>query len=230
MKISILTLFPEMFTGPFSESIVKRAIEKEQVDIELVQIRNFGLGTHKMVDDKPFGGGVGMVMRVDVIDHAINSVRNETFTKEEEQIVLLDARGQAFKQSHAISFSKFKHLILLCGHYEGIDERVRSLVDATISLGDFIVTGGEIPAMLITDAVVRLIPGVLKEHATGLESFSLVSQNKQLLEYPQYTMPRDYRGMKVPDILVSGNHPKINKWKQQEAEKITKQFRPDLLK
>ncbi len=230
MKISILTLFPEMFSGPFSESIVKRAIEKQQVDIELVQIRNFGIGNHKMVDDRPFGGGVGMVMRVDVIDNALNSVKDVTLTKEEEQVILLDARGKTFNQSSAISFSKLKHLILLCGHYEGVDERVRSLVDQTISLGDFIVTGGEIPAMLITDAVVRLLPGVLKEHATGLESFSLVSETKQLLEYPQYTMPREYKGMKVPDILVSGNHPKIKAWQKVEAEKITKLHRPDLLR
>ncbi|HEX8965385.1 MAG TPA: tRNA (guanosine(37)-N1)-methyltransferase TrmD [Patescibacteria group bacterium] len=230
MKISILTLFPEMFAGPFSESIVKRAIEKQQVDIELVQIRNFGIGNHKMVDDKPFGGGVGMVMRVDVIDTAINSVKDTNLSKDEEQVILLDARGQTFKQSMAISFSKLKHIIILCGHYEGVDERVRSLVDATISLGDFIVTGGEIPAMLITDAVVRLIPGVLKEHATNLESFSISSENKQLLEYPQYTMPREYKGMKVPDILVSGNHPEIKKWQQEEAKKITHIHRPDLLK
>ncbi len=224
MKISILTLFPEMFSGPFDFSIIKRASEKGLLTINLINIRDFGLGKHRVVDDRPFGGGVGMIIRVDVLGNAIDHVKDPTLTKEEEQVILLDARGKQFHQSVAKELSTLKHLILICGHYEGVDERVRSLVDQTISLGDFIVTGGELPAMLIADAVGRLIPGVLKEPATTIESFST-----SLLEHPQYTMPREYNGMHVPDVLVSGNHKHIETWKQEEATKITKIHRPDLL-
>jgi len=230
MKISILTLFPGMFLGPFHESIIKRATDKKLVDISLIDIRIFGIGRHKMVDDKPFGGGVGMVMRVDVLDQAITQTRNIALHKAEEQVILLDARGEPFTQKKASEFSHLKHLILICGHYEGVDERVRSLVDQTISLGDFITTGGEIPAMMITDAVIRLLPGVLKKDATSLESFSLLEENESFLEYPQYTMPREYKGVNVPEILTSGNHPEIKKWQQEKAKEITKKHRPDLLK
>lgn len=229
MKISILTLFPDMFAGPFSESIIKRAIDKQLIEIEIVQIRNFGLGKHKTVDDRPFGGGTGMVLRVDVLDAAISNTRNQNLSKQEEQCILLDARGKTFTQSQALKLSTLQHLILVCGHYEGVDERVRSLVDQTISIGDFIITGGELPAMLITDAVSRLAPGVLKENATSAESFTLSKENKTFLEYPQYTMPRIYKGMNVPSILVSGNHSQIKQWQDEQAEKLTKTHRPDLL-
>jgi len=259
MKISILTLFPEMFVGPFDESIIKRAKEKGLVEINLINIRDFGIGRHKVVDDKPYGGGVGMVMKVDVLDKAIQFAKvtkkhqPEADRPLDEKVILLDARGQTFVQSTAKTFSQLKHLILLCGHYEGIDERVRKLVDMTISVGDFILTGGEISAMLVTDAVARLIPGVLKEDATLYESFSLTSQtdySKQttclpagktavyrspnavssLLEYPQYTMPQDYNGEKVPDILLSGNHQEIATWRREKSLEITTAHRPDLLK
>lgn len=231
MKITILTLFPEMFVGPFSESIVKRAKEKGSVEIRLVNIRDFGLGTHKVVDDRPYGGGIGMVMRVDIIDKALQEVKNSKLSSAEQQVILLDPRGQQFQQAIAQNFSRLQHLILLCGHYEGIDERVRGLVDATISIGDFVLTGGEIPAMLITDAVVRLVSGVLKDGATTHESFSFkAGPETQLLEYPQYTLPQDYRGEKVPEVLLSGNHGAIETWRQQQSLQITKAHRPDLLK
>ena len=225
MKITILTLFPEMFDGPFRESIVKHAQQKNLLEINLVNIRDYGQGRHKVVDDRPYGGGVGMVMKVDILDKAIQSVKDKNLSRDEQKVVLLDARGQQYKQVIAKEFSSLKHLILLCGHYEGVDERVRNLVDTTISIGDFILTGGEIPAMLITDSVARLISGVLKEDATALESFS-----DNTLEYPQYTTPREYNGESVPEVLLSGNHKEIEKWRAEQARVITKKHRPDLLK
>lgn len=230
MKITILTLFPEMFAGPFSESILKRAQEKGLVEIQLVNIRDFGEGKHRVVDDRAYGGGVGMVMKVNILDAAIQSVKDSTLNQDEQKVVFLDPRGQVFTQKIAHNFSELKHLILLCGHYEGIDERARSLIDETISIGDFVLTGGEIPAMLITDAVSRLVSGVLKDEATERESFQEEQNGEQFLEHPQYTTPREYKGMSVPDVLVSGDHKKIEEWKKAESQKITKQHRPDLLK
>lgn len=224
MKITILTLFPEMFDGPFRESILKHAQQKNLLEIKLVNIRDFGEGKHKVVDDRPYGGGVGMVMRVDILDKAIQAVKDAKLDTIEQKVVLLDARGETYKQQIAKDFSKLQHLILLCGHYEGVDERVRSLVDQTISIGDFITTGGEIPAMLLVDSVARLIPGVLKGDATAIESFS-----ENLLEFPQYTNPREYHGETVPEILLSGNHSEIEKWRNEQAKEITQQHRPDLL-
>lgn len=228
MKITILTLFPEMFAGPFDHSIVKRAKEKGLIELQFVNIRDFGLGKHKVIDDKPFGGGTGMVMRVDVIDAAIQAAKEPSLSKTEQQCFLLDARGKTYNQTMATELSKLKHLMLLCGHYEGVDERVRTLVDGTISIGDFILTGGEIPAMLIVDSVSRLVAGVLKQDATTYESFSEHS-GQPLLEYPQYTLPREYNGMQVPDILLNGNHKKIDEWKKEQAKEVTKLHRPDLL-
>jgi len=231
MKITILTLFPEMFVGPFSVSILKRAQEKNLLEIQIVNIRDFGTGRHKVVDDRIYGGGLGMVMKVDVIDKAIESCKDARLQKgKEEKIVLLDPRGKPFVQNTAKSLSNLSHLILLCGHYEGVDERVRTLVDETISIGDFVTTGGEIPAMLVTDAVARLISGVLKDDATKHESFSLGGKETLLLEYPQYTTPNDYKGMRVPAVLLSGNHKEIDKWREDQAIKTTKENRPDLLK
>lgn len=224
MKITILTLFPEMFEGPFSESILKRAQEKGLLEIKFVNIRDFGEGRHKVVDDRPYGGGVGMVMKVDVLDKAIQGVKDTNLNSNEQKVVLLDPRGKVYKQEVAKEYSRLKHLILLCAHYEGVDERVRPLVDETISIGDFVVTGGEIPAMLVVDSVARLVSGVLKEDATDKESFE-----NSLLEHPQYTFPREYKGMAVPDILLSGNHGEIEKWKKEESLKITKKHRGDLL-
>lgn len=243
MKINILTLFPEMFVGPFSESIIKRAQEKGSAEIQLINIRDFGQGPHRIVDDKPYGGGIGMVMKVNVIDKAIQSVKQPQLSSSTQRVILLDPRGKQFKQAIAQEYSKLKHLILLCAHYEGIDERVRNLVDETLSIGDFVVTGGEIPAMLVTDAVVRLVEGVLKDDATSNESFSIpvskkssttnhkpITNDPMLLEYPQYTTPQEYNGIRVPDVLLSGNHKEIEKWRHGEAIKITKSNRPDLLK
>lgn len=228
MKISILTLFPEMFVGPFSQSIIKRAQEKNLVEITFVNIRDFGIGSHKSVDDKPYGGGTGMVLRVDVVDKAIQFAKGKVSDKG-QKVILLDPRGQTFSQKKAQDFAKLNHLIFVCGHYEGFDERIRNVVDETISIGDFVVTGGEIPAMLISDAVIRLLPGVITEGATENESFSLTSETKQLLEYPQYTLPQAYHGEEVPAVLLSGNHNEIAKWRKQEAIKLTQKHRPDLL-
>lgn len=238
MKITILTLFPEMFAGPFSESILKRAQESGLLEILFVNIRNFGQGRHKVVDDKAYGGGVGMVMKVDVLDAAIQATKDPSLQSSEQKVVLLDPRGKTFQQKTAQEFSQLKHLILLCAHYEGVDERVRNLIDQTISIGDFVLTGGEIPAMMITDAVSRLIPGVLKPDATHHESFSLPNSKQGvtegnpaevLLEYPQYTTPREYKGMQVPEVLISGNHKAIDQWKHEQAIAITKKHRKDLI-
>jgi tRNA (guanine37-N1)-methyltransferase len=224
MKITILTLFPEMFTGPFNYSIIKRAIDKNLVKIKFVNIRDFGLGKHKLVDDRPFGGGAGMILKVDVLYKAIDKVKNKNLKKTEEKVFLLSAHGKQFNWKKAKEFSKLKHLILICGHYEGFDERIKNFIDGEISVGDFIVTGGEIPAMLITDSVVRLLPGVIRAGAATSESFF------SNLEHPHYTQPRDFKGLSVPEVLLSGNHKEINNWKEKESIKITKRLRPDLIK
>ncbi|MBI2028729.1 MAG: tRNA (guanosine(37)-N1)-methyltransferase TrmD [Candidatus Levybacteria bacterium] len=225
MKISILTLFPEMFSGPFDYSIIKRAKEKNIVNIDFVNIREFGIGRHKIVDDKPYGGGTGMILRVDVLERAILAAKeNGPSGADGQKVILLGAQGKTFNQKYAESFSKLQHLILICGHYEGVDERIKNFIDEEISIGDFIVTGGEIPAMTITDAVVRLKKGVLKEGVTGSESFS------PLLEYPQYTRPEVFRNMSVPKVLTSGNHKEILKWREKIALQNTKKLRPDILR
>ncbi len=230
MKITILTLFPEMFAGPFDHSIIKRAKEKGLVDIAFVNIRDFGIGKHKMVDDTSYGGGIGMVMKVDVLHRAVQNAQCKTQSAQcREKIVLLSASGKTFKQEVAKEFSHVDHLILICGHYEGVDERIKQYIDAEISIGDFVLTGGEIPAMLIADSVTRLIPGVLPEGATEDESFS--EQNGEtLLEYPHYTKPQIYDNQAVPDILLSGDHKKIAAWKREQAIEKTTKIRPDLLK
>lgn len=229
MKISILTLFPEMFEGPFTYSILKRAQEKNLVEIAFVNIRDFGEGKHKMVDDTPYGGGVGMVMKVDVLHKAIEHTKNkkasDTF---KQKVILLTASGKKFKQPLAEQFSTLDHLILICGHYEGIDDRIKHYIDEEISIGDYVLTGGELPGMLITDAVVRLIPGVLPEGAADDESFAVVD-NQTVLEYPHYTHPRSYDGHDVPEVLLSGDHAKIKSWKKQKALEKTERVRPDLL-
>lgn len=218
MKISILTLFPEMFAGPFNHSIIKIAQQKKLVSIQFIHIRDFGLGTHKIVDDKPYGGGDGMILRVDVLEKALNNTIDKKLTSKEQQIILLDAAGTTFTQQKAVEFSHLKHLILLCGHYEGVDHRITKFVDQKVSIGTYITTGGEIPAMAITDAVTRLVTGVLRKDVTQNESFSFASGNYHL-EYPQYTRPQTYKKLSVPSILLSGNHKKIDTWKK---EMITK--------
>lgn len=221
MKIDILTLFPDMYRGPFDESIIKRAQNNKLVEINIHNLRDWAKDSHKSVDDRPYGGGVGMILRVDIINLALNDLKSDN-----SKVVLLTPQGITFNQKKARELSKIDHLILISGHYEGFDERIRSLVDEEISIGDFVLTGGEIPAMLITDAVVRLIPGVLKkEEATQFESYS-----EGLLEYPQYTRPEVFNGQKVPEVLLSGNHKEIIKWRTEKAQEKTKKQRPDLLK
>jgi len=222
MKIDILTLFPKMFSGPFDESIVKRAQDKGLLDIQIHDLRDYGEGERRSVDDRPYGGGIGMILRIDIIDSALRKLRNK-----ESRVVLLDAGGEKFTQKKAVELSKVKHLILIAGHYEGVDARVHEhLVDEIISIGDYVLTGGEIPAMVIADAVTRLIPGVLpKPGAIELESFS----EENLLEFPQYTRPEKYRSWKVPEVLLSGNHKEIEKWRKQESLKRTKKVRSDLI-
>lgn len=249
MKITILTLFPEMLRGFFQESIVKRAIERKQVEIELVNIRDFSTDAYKTVDDKPYGGGAGMVLRVDVLERALSSISSRT-TK--PTVILTSAKGKRFSQRIAQDYSKRDHLILIAGHYEAVDERILARVDEEISLGDFVLTGGEIATAAIVDAVVRLLPGVLKkEEATAEESFrwyavqdllkvcgddpaiQQLSQNGvtevQLLEYPHYTRPEDWNGDRVPDVLLSGNHAAIKAWRIKQSLEMTKRLRPDLL-
>jgi len=239
MKISILTLFPEMFDGPFAHSIIRRAIEKKIVSIEFINIRKFGIGKHKKVDDKTYGGGVGMVMRVDVLDRAIQfALRNEVPPRTRchlvrRRVILLDPQGKIFTQRGAKRLSKISHLILVCSHYEGTDERLREMVDEEISIGDYILTGGEIPALVLADSIIRLLPKALgKKESAQKESFQefLIGNKRQkLLEYPQYTRPDEYNGLKVPKILLSGNHKKIAKWRKSQAVKRTQKRRPDLL-
>lgn len=223
MKISILTLFPEMFVGPFDYSIVKKAIKKKLVDINFVNIRDFGIGNHKIVDDTPYGGGNGMILRVDIIEKAIEKTKDPSLNLLEQKVVLLDPHGKTFNQNKAKSLSKLKHLILICGHYEGIDQRVEKFVDEIISIGDFIVTGGEIPAMLIADSIIRLIKGTFKKEVTSIESFS------PYLEYPQYTKPKVYKKLYVPEILLSGDHKKIEEWRNDKSYEKTLKSRPDLI-
>lgn len=221
MHISILTLFPDMLSGPFDHSIVKRAKANGLVSISFINIRDFAGDKYKSVDGRPYGGGVGMILRVDVVDRAIQSVKQG---KGSEKIILLDAGGMPYKQSKAKELSTADHLILICGHYEGVDQRVRTLVDEEISIGDYVLTGGEIPAMVIVDSVVRLIPGVLtKPEATLCESFT-----EPRLEYPQYTEPQTYKSMDVPPVLLSGNHKAIEVWRESQAHARTRTRRPDL--
>ncbi len=223
MTISVITLFPEMFKGPFDYSIIKRAIDKNLIRIKFVNLRGFGLGKHQTVDDTPYGGGMGMILRADVLLKAIEASKNKKIKSDKQKVILLSAHGKKFDQKKAKEFSKLENLILICGHYEGFDERVKSFIDEEISVGDFVLTGGEIPAMLITDAVARLVSGVIKDDSANFESFS------PYLEYPQYTKPQIFEGMKVPEILLSGNHAKINEWRKKQSLKITTKLRPDLI-
>lgn len=226
MKIDILTLFPEIFTGPFSESVLKRAQDRGVITIKIHNIRDAATDIHHTVDDSPYGGGPGMVMRVDVLDKALQKVITEGDKSTKPQIILMTPQGQIFNQTKAQTLSKKEWLIIICGHYEGYDERIRNFIDEEISLGDFVLTGGELPAAVITDAIVRLIPGVIgKEASLQEESFE-----HGLLEYPQYTRPEEYKGKSVPEVLLSGNHAQIAKWRHEQAKERTRSRRPDLLK
>lgn len=276
MKVSVITLFPKMISGFFEESIVKRAMEKKLVEIELVNLRHFAVDQYGSVDDKPYGGGVGMVLRVEPIWKAVCAViprseatrdliKNKNRFKKipprqlagrndrrGRKIILTSPKGQLYRQEKAREFSKFNHLIIIAGHYEGVDERVLDFVDEEVSLGDFVLTGGEIAAAAIVDSVVRLLPGVLKkDEATKQETFfeisidqliKFIGENETLnnlqkkgakkvrfLEYPQYTRPEEFQGKKVPKILLSGNHQEIEKWRLKKAFEETLKKRKDLL-
>ncbi len=228
MRIDIITIFPKMFEPVLSESIIKRAQNKGKVKIYVHDLRDYSYDKHRKVDDRPFGGGSGMVMRPEPIFRAVEALkRNTQGSMRDRKIILLCPQGKRLQQKIAGRLAKYKHLILICGHYEGIDERVRQyLADEEISIGDYVLTGGELAAMVLTDALVRLIPGVLGDkNSLNFESFK-----GNLLEYPQYTRPAYFRGKKVPALLLSGDHKKIEAWRHQQALKRTKQKRPDLLK
>ena len=221
MKFDVLTLFPEMFE-PVKQSILGRAEEKEKLEINLINIRDFSKDIHKHVDDTPYGGGKGMVIKPDVVYDAYNSIKD----KENAKCIYMSPQGKVLNQQKCIELSKEEHLIILCGHYEGIDQRVLDkIVDEEISIGDYVLTGGELPAMCLIDSVSRYIPGVLSEGSTDEESFS----NGNLLEYPQYTRPEEFEGMKVPEVLISGNHKKIAEWRKEKSLEITNKKRPELL-
>lgn len=210
MKIDILTLFPDMFNGPFDASIIKRAESRDLIKVDVHDLRKWGEGERRNVDDRPYGGGVGMIMRVDIIDAALKDLR-----KNNSKVILLDATGERYTQAKAVELSKLDHIILIAGHYEGVDHRVHeNLVDEVISVGDYVLTGGEIPAMTIVDSVIRLIPGVL-----GKDESSIDESHKKpgYLEYPQYTRPEDYKGHKVPKVLLSGNHKEIQNWRNKKS-------------
>lgn len=221
MRIDILTLFPQMFV-PLQESIIGRAVQENKVQINLINFRDFAENKHKKVDDYPFGGGAGMVLLPQPIGSCIDSLDPD----HKAYRIYLSPQGKRFVQSDVASLIKKEYIILLCGHYEGVDQRILDLyIDAELSLGDFVLTGGEIPAMAITDAVCRYIDGVLAEESLQQESFT-----SHLLEYPQYTRPQCYKGLTVPEVLCSGNHAKIEAWRKEKAFQVTMQKRPDLLK
>ena len=219
MQFDVLTLFPEMF-DPLNESIIGRAKEKGLININLINIRDFSKNKHKKVDDTPYGGGAGMVMMPDVVYDAYKSLNPK-----DAKVIYMSPQGQKLNQKKVVELSKEKHIILLCGHYEGIDQRViDEIVDEEISIGDYVLTGGELPAMIVIDSVSRYIEGVLRDDSTKEESFS-----EGLLEYPQYTRPEVFNGKQVPEVLLSGHHENIDKWRREQSLKNTKKKRPDLL-
>lgn len=222
MNFHILTLFPEMFIGPLSESIIKRAQEKGLINISYYNIRDYAEDKHKTVDDTPYGGGKGMVMKVEVLDRALQEVKNQItdYSKENTKTILLTPQGQLFNQEKAIELSKYDNIILIAGHYEGFDERVRQyLVDEEISIGLYVLTGGELPAMVLIDAISRMVAGVLAEGSALEETFMRKDEKGHYLkEYPQYTKPAEYKGWQVPEVLLSGNHGEIEKWRKEQSQ------------
>ncbi len=219
MKIDILTLFPNMFEGFLSESIIKRAIEKGLVQVNIHNFRDYTKDPHGKVDDTPYGGGAGMVLMCQPIFDCVESLKTK-----DSLVIMLTPEGKNFNQKMALDLSQKKHLILICGHYEGFDERIKSICDMFISIGNFILTGGELPSMVISDAIIRLLDGVIDKESLESESF-----NNNLLDYPTYTKPRDFRGMLVPDVLLNGDHEKIKEYRHQEQIKKTKKYRLDLM-
>lgn len=223
MRFDIFTIFPGIFTGPFDESIIKRAIEAGKVEIHIHDIRDFGVGRHRAVDDTPYGGGAGMVMAAPPIFESVESVLGDALGT--VPVILTSASGVPFNHSLAVELSQQSRIAILCGRYEGVDQRVRDhLVTQEISIGDYVLTGGELPAAVMVDAITRLLPGVIDPESLAEESHSA-----GLLEYPQYTRPYEYRGWTVPDILLSGHHARIAEWRRQQALEITRRVRPDLL-
>lgn len=220
MKIDVLTLFPEMFTGVISSSIIKRAIDDNKIEINLHNFRDYSKDIHHKVDDTPYGGGCGMILTCQPIFDCVNDLKDDECT-----VILLTPDGTPYKQEIANNLVKLKHLIIICGHYEGFDDRIRSICDMEISIGDYVLTGGEIPAMVLIDSVTRLIDGVINKESYQNDSFY-----NGLLDYPQYTKPREYNGLKVPDVLLSGNHKEIEKYRMEAALEKTRTRRCDLLK
>lgn len=220
MKIDVLTLFPEMFTGVISSSIIKRAIDDNKIEINLHNFRDYSKDIHHKVDDTPYGGGCGMILTCQPIFDCVNDLKDDECT-----VILLTPDGTPYKQEIANNLVKLKHLIIICGHYEGFDDRIRSICDMEISIGDYVLTGGEIPAMVLIDSVTRLIDGVINKESYQNDSFY-----NGLLDYPQYTKPREYNGLKVPDVLLSGNHKEIEKYRIETALEKTRERRCDLLK
>lgn len=256
MKISILTLFPQMIESFLNESILKRAQEKGLVEIELINIRDFALDSYGTVDDKPYGGGAGMVLRMEPVYGALEQALGNTISAQSKssktKVLLTSAKGSIYSQQKAIELSDLDHVVILCGHYEGFDERIMDYIDEEVSLGDFILTGGELPAAIIADSIIRLLPGVLKKNeATQIESFFEVNvqhiiavcgedetlyrlreqgvEAVQLLEYPHYTRPQQFNGKAVPEVIMKGNHAEIEKWRIRKAYEETVRKRPDLL-
>ena len=219
MRIDILTIFPNMFDGFLNESIIKRAIESSKVEINVHDFREYSTDPHKKVDDYSYGGGAGMVLMCQPIFDCIEKIKTE-----DSKVILLTPSGKPYKQSIAYDLSHEKHLIIICGHYEGFDERITSICDLELSIGDYVLTGGEIPAMVLVDSITRLIPGVIEEESHLVDSF-----NNNLLDYPTYTKPRVYKGMEVPEVLLSGNHKLIEEYRKEQSIKKTKEVRPDLL-
>jgi tRNA (guanine37-N1)-methyltransferase len=221
MKIDVLTLFPAMFAGPLDESIIKRAREAGHLELALHNLRDYAHDRHKTVDDRPFGGGPGMLLKPEPIFEAV-----ESLARENTRVILLSPAGRRFSQAIARELAGMEHLLMVCGHYEGFDERVREqLADDELSIGDYVLTNGALPVMVITDAVTRLLPGVLGDKDSARED----SFSQGLLEYPQYTRPAEFRGMKVPEVLLSGNHAEIARWRAEQARLRTQERRPDLL-
>lgn len=220
MKITILSLFPNMFDGFLTESIIKRAIQNEKVEVKIINFRDYSVYNNKQVDDTPYGGGAGMVLMCDPIFRCLDEIRTP-----KSHIIILSPEGSIYNEKKARELSKYEDIILICGHYEGFDERIKTLADEIISVGDFVLTGGEIPAMLIADSIIRLLPGAITNESLESESF-----NENLLDYPVYTKPAVYRDMNVPDILLSGDHKKIDDYRESERIRFTKEKRPDLLK
>ena len=219
LEIDVLTLFPAMIAEPLAQSIPGRILERGLAQVRVHDLREFGLGRHRAVDDTPYGGGAGMVMRVEPVVAAIESVR-----RPESTVVLLDPGGDVFRHDRAVDLATREHLVFVCPRYEGVDERIRAFVDLELSIGDYVLTGGELPALVVIDAVIRLLPGAIDEASTAEESFSA-----GLLEYPQYTRPPSFRGMAVPSILTSGDHGAVARWRRERAVERTRARRPDLL-